>query len=208
MEMTTTDPPILYFGTPVVLISTLNEDSTPNLAPMSSAWWLGHSCVLGLAAVSKTTENLLRTGECVLNLPSADLAGHVDRLALTTGSDPVPGGKVRRGYRHEADKFGLAGLDPIPSDLVAAPRAAQCPVQMEARLADSHPVGPRPGSLNAVEVSVERVHAHDDILAEPDRIDPDAWRPLIMSFQHFYGLTEERLRPSSLARIPEAAYRA
>ena len=114
---------------------------------MSSAWWLGHSCVLGLAAVSKTTANLLRTGECVLNLPSADLAGHVDRLALTTGSDPVPGGKARRGYRHVADKFALAGLDPIPSDLVAAPRAAQCPVQMEARLAGSHPVGPHPGAL-------------------------------------------------------------
>jgi flavin reductase (DIM6/NTAB) family NADH-FMN oxidoreductase RutF len=30
----TTDPPILYFGTPVVLISTENEDATANLAPM------------------------------------------------------------------------------------------------------------------------------------------------------------------------------
>ncbi|HYI38096.1 MAG TPA: flavin reductase family protein [Thermoleophilaceae bacterium] len=136
MEMTTTNPAILYFGTPVVLISTLGEDSRPNLAPMSSAWWLGHRCMLGLAASSKTTENLLRSGECVLNLPSVEQVDHVDRLALTTGSDPVPGGKRRRGYRHVADKFGLAGLDPIPSDLVAAPRAAQCPVQMEARLVD------------------------------------------------------------------------
>jgi len=36
----TIDPKIFYFGTPVVLISTLNENGTPNLAPMSSAWWL------------------------------------------------------------------------------------------------------------------------------------------------------------------------
>jgi flavin reductase (DIM6/NTAB) family NADH-FMN oxidoreductase RutF len=43
-----TDPAILYFGTPVVLISTLNFDGTPNLAPMSSAWWLGHHGMLGL----------------------------------------------------------------------------------------------------------------------------------------------------------------
>ena len=35
----TIEPAILYFGTPVVLISTLNEDGSPNLAPMSSAWW-------------------------------------------------------------------------------------------------------------------------------------------------------------------------
>jgi flavin reductase (DIM6/NTAB) family NADH-FMN oxidoreductase RutF len=37
----TIEPAILYFGTPVVLISTQNEDGTANLAPMSSAWWLG-----------------------------------------------------------------------------------------------------------------------------------------------------------------------
>ena len=35
------EPSILYFGTPVLLISTLNEDGTVNAAPMSSAWWLG-----------------------------------------------------------------------------------------------------------------------------------------------------------------------
>ena len=29
-----TDPPILYFGTPVVLISTVNPDGHPNLAPL------------------------------------------------------------------------------------------------------------------------------------------------------------------------------
>lgn len=31
---------ILCFGTPVVLVSTRNEDGTTNVAPMSSAWWL------------------------------------------------------------------------------------------------------------------------------------------------------------------------
>lgn len=34
---TVIEPNILYFGTPVVLISTENADGTPNLAPMSSA---------------------------------------------------------------------------------------------------------------------------------------------------------------------------
>ena len=35
------EPAILYFGTPVVLIGTCNEDGSCNLAPMSSAWWVG-----------------------------------------------------------------------------------------------------------------------------------------------------------------------
>lgn len=53
----------MYFGTPVVLISTLNEDETLNLAPMSSAWWLKKSCLLGLGKRGKTFENLERNRE-------------------------------------------------------------------------------------------------------------------------------------------------
>ncbi len=189
----------------MVLISTENEDGTANLAPMSSAWWLGHRCMLGLATGSRTTENLQRTGECVLNLPSASLVDNVDRIARTTGSDPVPDGKHRRGYRHVRDKFTEAGLTPIASDLVAPPRVAECPVQMEATLQAAHPVGPR--RALAVEVAIDRVHADEAILAAPDRIDPNAWRPLIMSFQQFYGLTPDRLRHSELAQIPEVLYR-
>src|SRR5215469_8730255 len=53
-------PSILYFGTPVVLISTRNEDGATNVAPMSSAWFLGWGCMIGLVSSSKTPENLLR----------------------------------------------------------------------------------------------------------------------------------------------------
>jgi len=41
---------------------------------------------------------------------------------------------------------------------------------------------------------------------EHDRIDPDKWRPLIMSFQQFYGLGP-KLHDSTLAQIPESMYR-
>ena len=177
------EPAILYFGTPVVLIGTRNEDDSFNLAPMSSAWWVGWRCMLGLAQNSKTTENIIRTGECVLNLPSAGLVDSVDRLARTTGSDPVPPGKLMRGYRHEKAKFGVSGFTAQPGDTVAAPRALQCPVQIEAKLPD-----------------IMMDHA-------PDRIDPDKWRPLIMSFQQFYGLTQEKLQHSELGQIPEAMYK-
>ena len=206
----THEPAILYFGTPVVLISTLNEDGSANLAPMSSIFWLGWRCMIGLAATSKTTENIIRSGECVLNLPSADMADAVNRLALTTGSSPVPDGKLRRGYRHCADKFGLAGLTPQRSETVGAPRAHECPVQMEARLEGAHQLGAREGRGGAMcfELRIQRVHLDDAILMrdEPNRIDPDLWRPLIMSFQKFYGLGPQ-LEPSVLAQIPEALYR-
>jgi flavin reductase (DIM6/NTAB) family NADH-FMN oxidoreductase RutF len=210
---TTTNPAILYFGTPVVLISTVNEDGSFNLAPMSSAWWLGWRCLLGLGARSKTPQNMARTGECALNLPSTDLVGAVDRLARTTGSDPVPKGKVRRGYRHVKDKFTHAGLTPIRSETVQSPRVEECAVQLEATVRSIHPVADDDpatrGALVAIEVAVQRVHVEESLLVpgEPERIDPDCWRPLIMSFQRFYGLAGGEIHPSELAKIPEALYR-
>jgi hypothetical protein len=41
---------------------------------------------------------------------------------------------------------------------------------------------------------------------QPDRADPGKWRPLIMSFRHFYGLGS-KLHNTTLAQIPEAQYR-
>ncbi len=103
------EPAILYLGTPVVLISTVNGDGAYDLSPMSSPFWLRWRCMLGLAAGSKTTQNMIRTGECVLNPPSVGEVAAVNRLARTTGSNPVPNGKIRMGYRFEPDKFEVAG---------------------------------------------------------------------------------------------------
>ncbi|MBK5187849.1 MAG: flavin reductase family protein [Gemmatimonadaceae bacterium] len=209
---TTIDPAILYFGTPVVLVSSTNPDGTSNLAPMSSCWWLGRSCMLGFGAQSHTPANIQRTGECVLNLPSVEQVAAVNRLARTTGSYPVPPHKMAMGYRHEADKFGAVQLTPIPSDCVEPPRVLECPVQLEATLEAVHPLAVRDedrrGGLVAFEVRVVRVHVHESIRMDghDDRIDPELWRPLIMSFQHFYGLGE-RVHNSTLSRIPEHAYR-
>lgn len=193
-------PKMLYFGTPVVLISTLNEDGSPNLAPMSSAWWLGQSCMLGLSRRSKTAENLQRDGRCVLNLPSADMVDVVDRLALTTGRDPVPEYKAAMGYRFERDKFGVAGLSAAPSDLVGPPRVAECPVQLEARIERMHEVGDPEKMLAAFEASILRVHIEESlVMAGTDtHIDPEQWRPLIMSLCEFFGLGG-KLHPSRLA---------
>lgn len=207
------EPPILYFGTPVVLISTLNEDGSCNLAPMSSAFWLGWRCMLGLAAFSKTTQNMIRTGECVLNLPSENEVAAVNRLALTTGSNPVPEFKLGKGYRHEPDKFGIAELTPMASETVAPPRVRECPVQLEASVAATHRAGEdnpaQRGVILCIETRIQRVHADESIMmsGKENRIDPNKWRPLIMSFQQFYGLGPQ-LQDSKLATIPESMYRS
>jgi flavin reductase (DIM6/NTAB) family NADH-FMN oxidoreductase RutF len=195
----TIEPTILYFGTPVALITTINEDGSANIAPMSSVWWLGWSCMLGLGAMGKTSENLLRTRECVVNLPSQEQVAYVDRLALTTGKNPVPEKKLAWGYRYEPDKFGVASLTPMPSVAVAPPRIRECPVQMEGMVHEARPFG-KNVNANAFEVHIVRLHVEEHLLVNSGRphIDPIKWRPLIMSFCRFFGVGDE-VHPSRLA---------
>ncbi len=196
----TVDPTVLYFGTPVALISTLNPDGSPNLAPMSSAWWLGWTCMLGLGQLSQTSGNLIRTRECVINLPSHDQVSAVDRLALTTGRNPVPDLKLGWGYRHEPDKFGTAGLTAAGSVSVAPPRVAECPVQMEGIVHHHRPFG-KNVNANVFEVHIVKLHLEESLLTgngPRPHIDPLRWQPLIMSFCRFFSLGGE-VHPSRLA---------
>jgi flavin reductase (DIM6/NTAB) family NADH-FMN oxidoreductase RutF len=109
----------------------------------------------------------------VLNLASVDNVEAVNRLARTTGTNPVPEVKVRRGYRYVHEKFELAELTPLRSETVAAPRVQECPVQLEARveavhgLADDDPK--QSGQRQVFEVRILRVHVDDSLLlkAEP-----------------------------------------
>jgi len=195
---------VLYFGTPVVLISSRNEDGSANLAPMSSAWWLGQTCVLGLAETSQTAANLHREGECVLNLPSSSLVDAVDEIALLTARQDVPPHKVERGYTYSRTKFAAAGLTEQPADLVSPPRARECPIQLEASLVEAHRLS---DGLTAFQVSVVRTHVAEELLIPgTDHVDPIGWDPLLMKFCEFFG-GAENLRPSRLAvgwRMPHA----
>jgi flavin reductase (DIM6/NTAB) family NADH-FMN oxidoreductase RutF len=206
-------PSILYWGTPIVLITTENPDGTFNICPMSSAWWLSHRCMLGLAAMSQTTQNLLRTKQCVLNLATDDMINQVNLLARTTGSDPPPEWKAGAGYIHVKDKFQHAGLTPQPSDLVKAPRILECAVQMEAELVDSHDMMKdmphHKGLMMGLEVKILRIHIEDRLMlaGHENRIDTDKWQPMLMCFQEYYGMGQKKLVKSRLAEIDEELYR-
>ncbi|WP_225847194.1 flavin reductase family protein [Streptomyces sp. HPF1205] len=182
-------PRILYFGTPVVLLSTLNEDGSPNLAPISSAWALDRTVVLGLGANGQSAANLSVRPELVINLPSAGQWRSVEALAPLTGRDPVPAAK-RPVFRTERDKFAAAGLTPQPSQVVRPPRVAECPLQLEARTVRIR--GGAAGGFLIAEAEVVRVHAEAGLVVPgTQHIDPGRWNPLIYNFRHYFGLGEQ-----------------
>lgn len=195
-EFVTIEPKILYFGTPVALISSLNEDGTTNLAPMSSFWALGWTLMLGVLDETKTAENLARHAECVVNIPSPELWQEVEKLAPLTGKNPVPSIKVKQ-FRFEPDKFKASGLTPLASELVEPVRARECPVQMEARVNHLHRMrGEKLSSLGggiAAEVEIVRVHVTKEFILGGNYIDPATWSPLIYNFRHYFRLAETEL---------------
>lgn len=179
-------PRILYFGTPVVLLTTENVDGTANLAPISSAWALGHIVVLGLGPDGHTARNLAERPDLVINVPGPELCPAVERLAPLTGADPVPEHK-QHNYRHERDKFAAAGLRAVRSTTVRPPGVAECPLQLEARA--EHVAPDASGEFLIVQARVVTVHADPDIVVPgTQHIDPRRWSPLIYNFRHYFGL--------------------
>jgi flavin reductase (DIM6/NTAB) family NADH-FMN oxidoreductase RutF len=184
----TVEPKVLYFGTPVVLISSRNPDGTTNIGPMSSAWWLGYTAMLGMGTSAQTVKNLTESPEAVLNLVDPSMVAALDRIALLTGSKEMSDAKRARGYRYEPDKFAAAGLTRQPSELVDVDAVQESPINLEGRIEAIHEIGGPDSHLCALEMKIERVHVREDLLMSNDRyIDPLRWDPLIMKFTEYFA---------------------
>ena len=192
----TIKPSVLYFGTPVALLTTCNLDGSANISPLSSAFALDDRIVLGLGAGGQGLANLHRDGACVVNIPQAAQWRAVEALAPTTGAQPVPSHKAAMGFTHVADKFAAAGLTPLASQTVTPPRIAECPLQFEAELVRLHASGggdwrEGAGAFAIAEVRVLRTHAHEAVtVAGKDHVDVARWRPLFYVFRRYVAAGE------------------
>ena len=105
-------------------------------------------------------------------------------------------------------------MTPQQSETVSAARVRECLVQQECTVAAMHGIAEDEallkGGILTFELRIQRLHVDASLLLDgnPDRIDPDKWQPLIMSFQKFYGLDNQQLHASTLSTIPEKAYRS
>jgi flavin reductase (DIM6/NTAB) family NADH-FMN oxidoreductase RutF len=88
---------------------TLVMDFTPKLAFVTGAW--NHSF-----------QALLKTRECVIAIPSADMSETVVGIGTCSGSD--------------TDKFRKFGLTPVKAAAVKAPLIAECVANIECRVID------------------------------------------------------------------------
>ena len=189
-QMKEINPKVMYYGTPVVLLSTLNEDGTTNISPISSSWALGKNIILGIGVGGKALENLERHRECVINLPDPSLWGNVEKLASLTGVKNVPVYKKAIGFTYEKNKFGASELTSLTSQTVIPERIKECPIQIEAKV--NHIRIPEYDPFFAI-VETEAIHFHasESIIHEGNYINPSKWSPLIYNFRHYFGLGNE-----------------
>jgi len=157
---------------PIAFVSSLDERGVRNLAPFSyfTAVSADPPVVLfcpsvrredpqrGLAAHKDTLLNIIATREFVVNVVTETIT---EKMNATSAQVPP-----------EVDEFELAGLTPLPSELVKPPRVAESPVQMECRLRQIIEVSDRPAGGSIVLGEVVRFHVRED-LVENYRIDPD-----------------------------------
>jgi flavin reductase (DIM6/NTAB) family NADH-FMN oxidoreductase RutF len=103
-----------------------------------------------------TLRNVVATKEFVVNIVSEEIVAAMNETAAEVGP--------------EVDEFELAGLTPLASETVRAPRVAESPAQMECRLREVVTISAAPGGGSIVIGEVLRFHVREDLF-DDYRID-------------------------------------
>lgn len=155
---------------PIGWISTVNKAGRANLAPYAFFNVFNYTPpVVAFSSVGykDTVRNVEDTGDFVWNLVTRPLA---ERMNATSA-----------GVAPEVDEFGLAGLTPVPSRLVSAPRVQESPVSFECRATRVMQLNQADGAmLDTWMVLGEVVGVHIDRAFLPDGVyDTAAARPIL-----------------------------
>lgn len=157
---------------PIGWVSTTDAEGNHNLAPFSFFNAVGEDpphvmfSTVRTGNVNKDTlNNVLQTGEFVVNMATEDLVEKMN----TTSANLKPG----------ESEFELAGLTPVPSLLVKAPRVLESPVNMECKLVHHYSLEDhKNGGATIMIGRVVMFHVDDSILLDNYKINQEAYRPV------------------------------
>eukprot|EP00960_Hanusia_phi_P057354 763541-Hanusia_phi.AAC.2 len=170
-----------YVPRPIALVSSKSAAGYVNVAPYSYTGAISHdppalvvSCARKAGeAMKDTLSNVLETKEFVVNIMSewyAESANH------TCGNFPP-----------EVNEMDVAGLTPLPSEMISPPRVAESAINFECRLIHHYDMKNAQGKITATVVIGEIVafHVHEAVLemngageGKPT-VNFDALKPLV-----------------------------
>lgn len=171
---------------PIGWISTLGADGVANLAPYSFSNIVSSSPPILMFAsqgVKDSAENAIARGEFVWNLVTDELRNAMSESSRTVAPD--------------VSEFGLAGLEPAPSMLVAPPRVAAAAAAFECRVTQTLPLRDAAGrelDRRLVLGQVVGVHLDERCILPDGRIDTAALRPVARAgYRDEYAVVESIL---------------
>ncbi len=157
---------------PVVLVS-CGHGEQANIITIA---WTGILCSsppqvgIGVRQDRHSHGLIQEAGEFVVNVPGEGLLDEVEYCGFVSG--------------REVDKFAVQGLTPAPGSEVQTPIIAECPLNIECRLAHKLSLGSHDlfvGQVVAVQVSQE-------VLDERGRLDNDKLQPILFTGDEYWGL--------------------
>jgi flavin reductase (DIM6/NTAB) family NADH-FMN oxidoreductase RutF len=158
---------------PIGWISSVDATGRPNLAPYSffNAVCPNPPHVLFCPNVREidgedkdSLNNVRAAGEFVANIVTEPLAA-----AMNITSAELPAG---------INEFEAAGLTPVPSAVVGAPRVAESPIHFECRVVQIVNLSDAPGGGSVVIGRVVHLHIDDGLLVGEDKINLERLQPI------------------------------
>jgi flavin reductase (DIM6/NTAB) family NADH-FMN oxidoreductase RutF len=158
---------------PIGWVSTVNAEAQPNLAPFSffNAVCSNPPTVLFCPSIrgsdgseKDTLKNIRHNGEFVVNIVSEFLAE-----AMNLSSAELPPNE---------DEFTFAGVTPVASLVVKAPRVAESLVHYECKVTQIIDISQQPGGGSVVIGEVVHLHIADEIMIGTDKIDVLKLKPV------------------------------
>jgi flavin reductase (DIM6/NTAB) family NADH-FMN oxidoreductase RutF len=176
-ELNTKDRHKLLIGTivprPIAWVSTISASGQFNLAPYSF-FTVGARNPMTLIFCPQVPQNEAREKKDTLanieQIPEfvVNLTNEATAEAMNLTATLLP---------HGQSEFEWAGLTPVASDLVRAPRVAEAPVSFECVLQQIVTISDAPGGGYAVFGEVLRIHIRDDIYQD-SYVNLKALRPI------------------------------
>ncbi|WP_286914294.1 flavin reductase family protein [Flavobacterium sp. UBA4197] len=157
---------------PIGWISSVNNEGVYNLAPFSFFNAVGEdpphvmfSTVRPNNTNKDTLNNVLETKQFVVNMVTEEL---VEKMNMTSMNIPS-----------DQSEFELAGLTPLPSLKVKAPRVKECQITMECELVHHYTLeNHKHGGATIVIGKVVMFHVAEDVLLDNYKINMETYKPV------------------------------
>lgn len=166
---------------PIAFVSSINENGVYNLAPYSFFnCFSSKPPILVFSSNRKVKDNSTKhtllnaqlNKELVINIVDYNI---VRQMALTSIE-----------YDETVSEFDKAGLTPLNSQLIKAPRVAESIVNYECKVNDIIALGEEGGAGHLIICQVQLIHINKDIFNESGKIDPQKTQLVARMGRAFY----------------------